>query len=218
MFTSLGSFYCKQLVHPHPAILHLCLFATICHILEHCFVTTSSFILKADANLITILLSCGLDNQKVCTLSNSEQTILKSIPVDIHTALSWLQILPCLNCFALYPNEQTAPEHCTYLYIQNKSPYFPELPPDDEPTVYEQPIIFKNTSSNCPSCTQVSQYATQDLFHWLAQLLSRRGIEVVLASTATKSQKPYDLSFVSDIQQSCVWKEFLGPDGQQFTS
>ncbi|EFP93455.2 uncharacterized protein PGTG_19258 [Puccinia graminis f. sp. tritici CRL 75-36-700-3] len=219
-----SSLYRKQLVHSHPAILHLCLFSAICHVLEHCSVATSSFILKAQADFITILLSRGLDDQKSHTLSNSEQKILKSIPVDIHTVLGWLQISPrlncfvcCSSCFALYPNKQTAPEHCTYLYIQKKLPDGPDLPPNDERTVCGQPL-FKNTSSNFPTRTPVRQYATQDLSDWLARLLSRPGIEDVLASTATKSQKPYDPSYVSDIQESRVWKEFLGPNGQQFTS
>ncbi|KNZ59587.1 uncharacterized protein VP01_169g6 [Puccinia sorghi] len=201
-------FYSNRFANSNPSILHLCLFAAICHVLDSCSLTTSSFILKSQVNFLTIVLSYGLLACKPRTLLPQEHEALKQIPVDINTALSWLRISPKLNrficcaaCFAIYPDNQTAPSCCTYLHIHDKTTDSTSAQHDNDRTR-----------------TPIRQYATQDLVHWLARLFSQPSIEDALDLTATNSRKPYDPTHVSDIQELRIWKEFLGPDGKQYTS
>lgn len=63
------------------------------------------------------------------------------------------------------------------------------------------------------------RYAFQSLSDWISRLLSRPHIENFLELSASESSKPYDPNGeIQDIYQSRVWKEFCGPDGNQFTA
>jgi hypothetical protein len=61
-------------------------------------------------------------------------------------------------------------------------------------------------------------YGYQNFYDWLARLFSRPGIEAALEESANVASIPYDPNAeATDIQHSRIWKEFLGPDGAQYT-
>lgn len=63
------------------------------------------------------------------------------------------------------------------------------------------------------------RYAFQKLLDWTACLLSRPPIEDRLDQSLTESRKPFDRKGKwSDIHESKVWKDFRGPDGDQYTA
>lgn len=201
-------FYDHAVTRTNPAILHLLLFASICHVFEHCSLVTLSFILKSQINFLRIILCQGLIPQSLRSLSIPEENTVSKLPSNIQTIIRWLRITPrlnffvcCAQCFAIYPNEQKAPNRCNFSYISNNNQQASRVDSDSDLTICGQPL-FKSPD-RFPRIP-VRRYATQDLFDWLAQLFARSGIEDLLDLLARRAQKPYDETHVEDIQDSRV--------------
>ncbi|KNZ55118.1 hypothetical protein VP01_275g1 [Puccinia sorghi] len=60
----------------------------------------------------------------------------------------------------------------------------------------------------------IKEYAYQNLYDWLARIFSCPGIEPALERSATLASIAFDPDHeITDIQESRLWKQFLGPDG-----
>ncbi|EHS62629.1 uncharacterized protein PGTG_22604 [Puccinia graminis f. sp. tritici CRL 75-36-700-3] len=68
------------------------------------------------------------------------------------------------------------------------------------------------------ACQPLKTYAYQNLYDWIARLFSRPGIEASLETIANLASEPFDPAFeATDIHHLMMWKQFLGPDGSQYT-
>ncbi|POV98278.1 hypothetical protein PSTT_14526 [Puccinia striiformis] len=199
-------------------------------------------LLNVDRQLFEMAASNGLVAPS--ETANHEQALpfpraLDSIPQDPRTIIASLGIeveldslICCSRCFAMYPDNSSAPTHCVHRHHR-----LPELSEDALVQLDDQveelqaggplpedlaPFVC-NAELFCDSDHHprrpIRKFATLSLNIWLARLFSRAGIEDALDATASRSSSPYDAAAsMSDIHDSRVWKEFCGPDGQQFTA
>lgn len=185
---------------------------------------------------ITVELSIShgiVPENSVSQLEQIERSTLQRFPRNISTVVGWLKIDPslifmncCRSCFALYPLSRT-PRSCTYRV--SSIPGGPsdlhgaggEITDDGE-SLHDfsektcgQSLLRFSRGQEVP----VRRYAFQNLSEWLGRLYSRPNFEEWLDESLVESRKKYDPhASVHDIHQSQVWKEFCGPDGEQFTA
>jgi hypothetical protein len=189
-----------------------------------------------DRYLIELAVSGGLGPPSQSqTLSSAEITAIKALPQDTRTVLKNLGIEPqltylicCPACFAMYPDDFTAPKNCTQRLLPSVSDESDSGLPDEEENQDQPPVredkwlcgaeLFK-PSNACFKGLPIRRYAFQSLTDWLAHLFNREGIEEALDQTALKSRLPYnDQRDMTDIHDSRGWRELVGIDGQQFTA
>ncbi|KAI7937753.1 hypothetical protein MJO29_015068 [Puccinia striiformis f. sp. tritici] len=141
---------------------------------------------------------------------NNMNTIREDIPLDLNPILTHL--IFCLRCFAMYAKHSKTPSQCIHLAFHNASYCDPH--PSSALTICGAFLFHPPPKSLTP----IHRFAVQSLPAWVARLLCCPHIEEVLDTTALKSCEPYSANVVSGIHESCIWKSFLGKDGQQFMS
>lgn len=235
-----GRFYSFTLKAFNPVYLHISLTAAILSIFDHASMSTAAWLMDMMRISIELSMNRGLDFENADTqLDGSRISILKRMPKTITTAIKWLEIEPdliymscCINCFAMY-SVTKSPKWCTHL-ISNVPGQLDTNPADANTEinfedVQRDPTIDCNFSEE--TCGQpllrffrgkevpARRYAFQNLSEWLARLYSRPNFEEWLEESLIESRRPLDTTAeVHDIHQSRIWKEFRGPDGQQFTA
>lgn len=198
---------------------------------------TGSWILDCLKITIELALTQGINPLRTATsLRAPDASKLCRIPKTIATVIQWLRIDPyliemncCQACFALYPLERT-PRLCTHLISK-----IPGGPPEVDPNTpiipiskdYE-PDISDFAERTCGQIltrvargkvVPVRKFGFQSLSDWIARLLSRPHIEMLLNMSLEESCKPFNPNKpISDIHESKVWKAFCGLDGKQFTA
>ncbi|KAJ3554676.1 hypothetical protein NM688_g2988 [Phlebia brevispora] len=146
------------------------------------------------------------------SLTPAQLNLLNAIPIDIRTALKNLDIEPeytlyacCQRCLALYrPNRSSPrdpyPHTCTH-----------RTTPDDP--VCEAELVRQNSDG---AWVPLKTFALQSLCAWLAQLLSRPGIEKFLETSWIPSS--HEPGVWTDIMEAPALQEFIGPDGHTLFS
>ncbi|PLW33130.1 hypothetical protein PCASD_17572 [Puccinia coronata f. sp. avenae] len=230
-------------INKNPVTLLINLKSSLFYVSQQISWSAAAYLLKLDHQLIEVVTSHGLDeSSKPRGLTYSERKTLDSFPVDPTTIIRHLEIDPdlsflvcCPRCFAMYPL-LTAPEQCLHTEFPQPCQHTDEFKDqfEDEgdienhveedssdaddanrPQVCGADLFYEHQSSRKP----IRRFAFHDLHSWLARLYSRAGVEDALEATAKKSSLPFnEMEEISDIQESRAWREFLGPNGQQFTS
>ncbi|KAI7953318.1 hypothetical protein MJO28_005865 [Puccinia striiformis f. sp. tritici] len=239
-------FYKFTLKNVDPAVLHMSLLAAMLSVFDHVSVATSSWFLKSGKELLTLAASGGLgDRDNDQGLNLLQENTLDALPSDIRTVLARLQIEPtlvtvicCPSCWAMYPKpaprEDDAPETAAQT-AQKNAPKIPAAPtgptrcinkvfPKEDGARVKQ---LREAPSECgaelyrlkkASWSPIKPYAYQSLYDWLGRLFSRPEIEPALEKIAALAVEPFDPTYeATDIHHSKIWKEFLGPDGTQYT-
>ncbi|MBW0478120.1 hypothetical protein O181_017835 [Austropuccinia psidii MF-1] len=218
-----------NLQRANPPLLHISLIAVLLHVFEHCSSPTCSSFLKANLDLVKIILTQGLvQSQPHRMLTHAENTSLHALPLDICTIMKSLHLDPVLNylvccseCYAMYPINSNIPLNCVHLTVAHADdgPDPTDEIDDNHPVITNQICGTLLFSAAQNKMVPLRHYATQHLFEWLARFFAQPNIENELERCAFLSSTPYEPnSEVNDIQQSRLWKSFLGPDGVQFTS
>jgi hypothetical protein len=134
----------------------------------------------------------------------------------------------------MYPT-LTAPERCVHSKFQNPvedpNEFKNQFEDDEDPescTERDSSHADEDNQQVCGAdlfyecrriCHPIRRFAFHSLNSWLAQLFSRPGIEDALERTAKASSSPFNnMADMSDIQESRLWREFLGPNGEQFSA
>lgn len=234
----LDQFFSFNLKEVNPLLLHVALSTSIISIFDNISGRTASWLMDVHRVTIELSMNVGLlpNNNSRTFLSPSELKIFNQIPQSLSTAIGWLNIDPnlitmncCSKCFAMYPIK-AAPEVCTHrvasipggpadpsgLTQNNPTKAAPEpFEPDLSETTCLGPLLKFSRGKMIP----IRKYAVQDLAHWIARFFSRPKVEDWLDESLFESRKPFNKdASISDIHESRIWKEFKGPDGQQFTA
>ncbi|KAI7941584.1 hypothetical protein MJO29_013658 [Puccinia striiformis f. sp. tritici] len=213
----------------HPAVLLISLKIALFYVTELSSLYTSTCLLQLDCMLMELMIAQSLSSpSSPKEIPFEHKVVLKSLPKCTQTVLHRLAIDPdltfficCPSCFATYPDGSTGPELCTNR-VEDDSKKTSDLNRTGEGNTSETPSfcdapLFKDFG--CAKPSPFRRLAIQDLFSWLGRLFSRKGIEAALDQTAIKSQSPYDaLLDQLDIQDSRIWKQFVGANGEQFTA
>lgn len=238
LFSSTEHFHDFELKRINPLILHVTLTTAILDIFGRSSNSITRWILDVRSITIELSTTYGILSTKYPNrqLLPAEVKTLKQIPSSVTTAFGWLELDPvltfmncCNSCFAMYP-EALAPTRCQHRFANipggppesvdpnnNTSDSLPlkESDTDFMETVCGEPLLKYVRGREKP----VRRYAFQRLSDWISRLLSRPKIEESLKTTSLESSKLYDPTVeIQDIYQSRIWKEFLGPDGTQFTA
>lgn len=220
--------------------LHVALTAAVMSIFDHATMSTSAWLMDMMRVSVELSITHGLVARKTSTpLSLTEIPTLKRFPRTITTAIAWLKIDPrliymncCKSCFALYSLSRT-PKFCNHRITSipggqtdcstaanNEITAEAEeqssvCDQDFEEETCGEPLLRFFRGKQVP----VRCYAFQDLSEWIARLYARPLFEEWLDESLFKSRRPFNPNEdVHDIHGSRVWKEFRGPDGQQFTA
>ncbi|PLW34522.1 hypothetical protein PCANC_19240 [Puccinia coronata f. sp. avenae] len=229
-------------INKNPAELLVNLKTSLFYVTQQISLTASAYLLRLDCQLIELVATHGLDQtSQPRVLTYSERKTLDSFPRDPATIIRHLAIDPdlhfllcCPRCFAMYPI-LAAPEQCVHSKFPKPGEHLDEFKNqsdnDEDPgssTERDSSHADEDHHQLCGAtlfykCRRTRQPIRRFAFHslnsWLARFFSRPGIEDVLEETANASCLPFnDMADMSDIHHSRLWKEFLGPNGEQFSA
>lgn len=206
----------------------------------HVSMKRTTWLLDVQRTNIELALTHGLrPNPSPSELHPYDHQMLQRIPHTTTTIFGWLQIDPtltymncCADCFALYPLE-SAPPTCNHrissipgglsksvdanmeMIASGSNSKQTEIKHDFSEKVCGQRLLHYARGKEIP----VRRYAFQSLPEWIARLLLRPSIDLLLDESLEESIKPFDPTQpIKDIHQSKIWKEFRGADGKQFTA
>ncbi|POW13091.1 hypothetical protein PSTT_03985 [Puccinia striiformis] len=210
-----------------PTSVYVALVAAILSIVKHCSTSTTTWFLKSQQDFLHLILRRSTTPSD--QLAYHELSLIQEIPHCIGTVIQWLELDPvvtyvvcCSQCFAMYPILPDTPRRCIHKFLSN---------PTTSKNLEDKDATPNPTSPNFTVCSAplyktrgihqvpLRKYGFQSLQDWLARLFSRPHIEEALEQTATRSRIPFNpAGTVKDIHDSQAWKQFSGPDGNQFTS
>lgn len=206
------------------------------NVYSHVSMKGTSWLLDVQRTDIELSLTHGLrPTSSPAELLPYDNEIIRRLPRTISTVFEWLHIDPsltytncCSSCFALYPIE-SAPATCNHrlssipggppesMDPDSESFATPgsEYTPDFTERVCGEVLLRFSRGRQKP----VRRYAFQSFPDWIARFLSRAGVESWLDESLEESSKDFNANNpIQDIHQSKIWKDFRGPDEEQFTS
>ncbi|KAI6099080.1 hypothetical protein F5141DRAFT_960809, partial [Pisolithus sp. B1] len=134
---------------------------------------------------------------------------LDNLPKDYRTLLNRFDLEPrlrsficCLSCFTSYDDTPKTQDVCDYRRA-------PDVPPCGSNLFRSRMIrghVFKRP---------VHKYVYQDMKQWVAHLLSRPDVEMLM-ELSRKAGHSALLNGVGDIHDSCAICSLHGPDGKPF--
>ncbi|PLW36244.1 hypothetical protein PCASD_12095 [Puccinia coronata f. sp. avenae] len=229
-------------INKNPAELLINLKTSLFYFKQQVSLPASAYILRLDCQLIEVVTTHGLDEtSQPRTLTYSERKTLDLFPKDPSTVIRHLAIDPdlhflvcCPRCFTMYPT-LTAPERCVHSEFQNpvKDPneFQNQFEDNEDPESCTERDSSHANEDNRQVCGAdlfyecrrirhpIRRFGFHSLNSWLARLFSRPGIEDAFERTAKASSSPFNnMADMSDIQESRLWREFLGPNGEQFSA